>query len=237
MPLRTFRRTALVAVAAVLAAAAAVPPIASAMPDREDDELGQVEQAVGPVWRSGGVVTQSGTNCSVLYYSFPEPMIGSFVAYFGDSDAPKVGEVTTARVHVAILGNPCADGVATVGVTLQLPTGVSFAVDVQHPIRCTYHSNAGAGTIDATGTDRCPLGPAQSPEGWSLGHRTLPSGSQFSIDVPLKASRLLRGANQGDRLEALVTPDKAVSPTTAEAERRPARRHGGSRKPVDEPEL
>lgn len=204
-----------VALSFCVAAGAATPAIALPPQDGEGDgALGTKRLPLddGMVWRYGDQVTQHGINC---INGKPESMVESYVSYRGleEGTPPAVGDTFLARVHLKVAGNPCPSGNTQVGVTLQLPPDVSFAITAAARIRCTYLSPTGAAEA-ITDPSRCPATPTIEADGHGLGIRALPKGSRFVIEVPLTASRVLTGAG-GDLLTALVTPSTLVSPAIA----------------------
>jgi hypothetical protein len=87
-----------------------------------------------------------------------------------------------------------------------------FAIDSNHRISCT---KAPAGEditeIDVTADPayNCPSAPKWTPEGWSLGTRRIPKGTQFVITFPLKSTAPLYGSSApepGHRLTVSVRP-------------------------------
>jgi hypothetical protein len=163
---------------------------------------GSMETHYGPVFNNGAGGTGIVLKSDVWYTN-----------RFGTRTPPTVGEKWVGVAHVGVYDpNP---GSTAVEFVVTPPPNTTFAIDSNDKIHCGYIPQGGGTTFDDVTKDpaaNCPSAPTQTPEGWSLGTRQLPKGTQFAIDFPLRSSAPLQGAsgpNGGDKLRVSVRPQFA----------------------------
>jgi hypothetical protein len=156
-------------------------------------------------WFSGSLIQQTGLNCStaILGSAYTEVMVSGVASYGGLPNVPRVNDAYWTSLLVAIPGNPCGSGSASVNTDVALPPGTT--VDTSRPIRCfgqgrtanTFSeiTNEGWSFLGSSGR-YCPTQATSSglhPGAVSLGFRPLANGQLFQIFVPVKSAQQLVG--------------------------------------------
>jgi hypothetical protein len=157
-------------------------------------------------WFSGSLIQQTGLNCStaILGSAYTEVMVSGVASYGGLPTVPRVNDGYWTSLLVAIPGNPCGTGSASVNTDVVMPPGTT--VDTSRPIRCfgqSRNSNTFAEITNETWSflgssgRYCPTQATTSglhQGALSFGFRPLASGQLFQIFVPVKSSQALVGA-------------------------------------------
>src|SRR3954451_25125244 len=76
-------------------------------------------------WFSGSLLSQSGTNCSILGGAYSETMISGIASYGGLPSIPTVGAGYYTSLLLSVPGNPCGPGSSAVATDVLLPPGTT----------------------------------------------------------------------------------------------------------------
>jgi len=156
-------------------------------------------------WFSGSLIQQTGLNCAtaILGSAYTEVMVSGIASYGGLPAVPRVNQPYWTSLLVAIPGNPCGTGSASVNTDVVMPPNTTY--DATRQIRCFGQSRTGNTFTEITNETwsflgssgrYCPTGSTTSAlhqGGLSFGFRPLASGQLFQIFVPVKSSQPLVG--------------------------------------------
>lgn len=153
-------------------------------------------------WTIGTSERSTVLNCTsvVLGEPYAEPGAMADAAWFVDKrKLPRVGDVFYVRTFFGAVGRPCVEQSAAVEVVL--PRGVRLAISRRNPVRCRSIDPQSGRVTRLTSRQGCPRRAGRGVYGRSLGRTgsrgplwALPFGQAFTIEVPLRSSRPLRGA-------------------------------------------
>src|SRR3954463_7752013 len=142
-------------------------------------------------WFSGSLIQQTGLNCAtaILGSAYTEVMVSGIASYGGLAHVPRVNEAYWTSLLVAIPGNPCGPGSASVNTDVVMPPNTTF--DSSRQIRCFGQSRSDSTFQEITNQTwsflgqsgrYCPTTATTSAlhqGGLSFGFRPLASGQFF----------------------------------------------------------
>lgn len=143
-----------------------------------------------PTRHEGSMVVAMGEWCDLGYEAATAASVAGLI--YDDAAPPKAGEVFYAYVEVAATAEPCVE--QSMIPDIVLPSGLSLAVSVEHPIRCVRWDYSSGQAVEYPETSLCPKAPSPGVSGGSWSFPTaqgdlwpLPYQTGYEIQVPVVA--------------------------------------------------